>query len=127
MIAVDANIAIALADPGDAHSARAAAIMRGDPERQMHPVTLAEILVGPARVGLMEEVHDLITRGFQTRIPAADPEQPLRVAHLRARTGLKLPDCYPLDLALESGATLATFDARLAAAAASLGVAVVSA
>lgn len=52
----------------------------------------------------------------------AAQHDPLRLARLRATTGLKLPDCCALDAALGHGASLATFDEALAAAARRLGV-----
>ena len=54
----------------------------------------------------------------------APAEQPLTLAKLRASTSLKLPDCCVLAAAIETGATLATFDATLAKAAPEHGVAV---
>jgi predicted nucleic acid-binding protein len=41
---------------------------------------------------------------------------PVRLALLRAETGLKLPDCCVLLAAEQSGAAVATFDDRLAGA-----------
>jgi len=46
-----------------------------------------------------------------------DDGEPLRVAELRANSGLKLPDCCVLDVAIHHRARLATFDDALAAAA----------
>ena len=51
-----------------------------------------------------------------------DDDQPLRLAELRATSGLKLPDCCVLDVALHHHASLATFDDALAAAARQRGV-----
>lgn len=44
-----------------------------------------------------------------------DAGQPLRLAELRASSGLELPDCCVLDVALRDHACLATFDDGLAA------------
>jgi len=41
----------------------------------------------------------------------------LRLAELRAASGLKLPDCCVLDIAISNHASLATFDDALAVAA----------
>ncbi|MGH9122899.1 MAG: PIN domain-containing protein [Acidimicrobiales bacterium] len=46
------------------------------------------------------------------------------MAELRASTGLKLPDCCVLDVAIHHQASLATFDTTLASAARHRGVAV---
>ncbi len=48
----------------------------------------------------------------------------LRLAELRATTGLKLPGCCVLDVAIRHQARLATFDDALAAAARQRGVTV---
>lgn len=49
----------------------------------------------------------------------------LRLAQLRARTGLRLPDCCVLLAAETSQATVVTLDRRLAAAASSSGLDVI--
>ena len=55
-------------------------------------------------------------------VAAHDDDEPLRLAELRATSGLKLPDCCVLDVALHHQASLATFDDALAAAARQRGV-----
>lgn len=57
--------------------------------------------------------------------PPRDDGEPLRLAGLRVDTGLKLPDCCVLDIALGNRATLATFDDRLAQAAGRCGVRII--
>ena len=90
-----------------------------------HPLTLAECLVGPARVGCEAEALRIIeTLGIAT-VPVTD-QQPLALARLRAETSLRLPGCCVLAAALETGASLATFDVTLARGAAERGVVVVS-
>lgn len=66
---------------------------------------------------------DLQAAGVQ--LAPRDADEPLRLAELRVTTGLKLPDCCVLDVAMTNRARLATFDRGLAAAARGLGVAVV--
>lgn len=56
-------------------------------------------------------------------VVAADAGEPLRLAELRISTGLKLPDCCVLDVALRTASSLATFDDALAAEARRRGVA----
>jgi len=46
-----------------------------------------------------------------------DDGEPLRLAELRANSGLQLPDCCVLDVAIHYRARLATFHEALAAAA----------
>ena len=51
------------------------------------------------------------------RIAGCLDGEPLRLANLRAGSGLKLPDCCALDSAMSTGSTPATFDDALAEAA----------
>lgn len=118
MIVLDASVIVAWFEPTDIHHDRAAALVDDhlDEDFVLHPLTRAEILVGPHRRGIAGDVvHDLPLLGVRTDLP--DAEQPTRVAELRAHTGLKLPDCCVLDIALSHRASLATFDERLAGAA----------
>ncbi len=122
---LDASVAIALRSAEDAHSERAAEIVADTPILTMHPVTLAEVLVAPARVGAAAEARALLVDELGLSVWVPDEEEPERVAILRARTRVSLPDCYPLMLAIETGEPLATFDEALQRAALELDVAVV--
>ncbi len=65
----------------------------------MHPVNLAEVLVGGAKHGRLVEVEQKIRAlGVSSAIP--DLDEPGLIAELRIGTKLKLPDCYVLSLAL---------------------------
>jgi predicted nucleic acid-binding protein len=82
----------------------------------IHSLNLAEVLVGGARVGRGQEMLiDLEAIGI--RIADRQDGEPLRLANLRAASGLKLPDCCALDTALTTDSILATFDDTLAKAA----------
>ena len=85
------------------------------------PITLAEVLVGPARAGRLQEgLAALRQLGVGTvDLPADAPAQ---LAELRASAELKLPDCCVLLAARQSSAALATFDIGLATAASRTGV-----
>jgi predicted nucleic acid-binding protein len=125
VIALDASLLIAHLSPRDAHHAAATTLLRNSAVEPMlaHPLTLAEVLVGAARIGQGEQMlADLEAVGVQLA-PPPDGE-PLRLARLRANTALKLPDCCALDTALSNGAALATFDAALTRAAQRLKVSV---
>lgn len=122
MIVVDASIVIALGQRADPHHESAYALLDSDERFLIHPVTLAETLVGAARKGVAEQVRTTLTRDLGIEVYRPGDDEPLRVAHLRANTGLKLPDCYVLSTAREATADLATFDLRLARAAADVGV-----
>lgn len=82
----------------------------------IHPLNLAEVLVGAVRAGrgheLVDDLHAIGVRAADS----ADGER-LSLATLRVETRLKLPDCCALDTALTSESTLATFAELLAAVA----------
>ncbi len=123
MIALDASVLIGHLTPHDAHHAAATEILRNAAHGSMivHPLTLAEVLVGGVRVGRGQAMrNDLEAVGI--RVVAPDAGEPLRLAELRVSTGLKLPDCCVLDVALHSASSLATFDDALAAGARQRGV-----
>lgn len=121
---LDASVLIALMNAGDAHHRDAVTLVRraaiaGD--LIAHPLTIAESAVGAAEHGRLQQVRDAFA-GIGLATAPGDPDQPWRLAELRARTRLALPDCCVLDVALESQGALATFDVRLAAAAHEHGV-----
>jgi predicted nucleic acid-binding protein len=126
MIVLDANVLIAFWSAGDPHAARAFEILDTEEDLVLNPVTFAETLVWPIREGREDEaLGDHARLGVERFTPAID--EPLKVARLRAETRLKLPDVYVLATAIELGATLATFDRRLADAARDRGLAVAGA
>jgi predicted nucleic acid-binding protein len=84
-------------------------------------VTLAEVLVGPSRTGVVDRALAALEQLAVTPVPI-ERATPVRLALLRAETALKLPDCCVLLAAEESGAAVATFDDRLAGAARSRGI-----
>lgn len=124
MIVADASLVIALLDSKDGHHERAAEIVLDHPDLLIHPVNLAEVLVGPARAGAPAEVYQAL-ESVGLRVDVPDTDQPVRVAELRAQSRLKLPDCYALDAAETHRAVLATFDAGLASRARARRVVVV--
>lgn len=123
MIALDASVLIGHLTPHDAHHAAATEILLNAAPGSMlvHPLTLAEVLEGGVRVGRGQAMRDdLEAAGI--RVVTPDAGEPLRLAELRASTGLKLPDCCVLDVARHSASSLATFDDALAAGARHRGV-----
>ena len=123
MIAVDASVLIAHLNPADPHHQAATAIMLAGRPGQLlvHTITLAEVLVGGVRVGRGASMRDdLLAAGIA--LAPQDAGEPLRLAELRATSGLKLPDCCVLDVAIRHRASLATFDNALAAEARKQGV-----
>lgn len=118
MIALDASVLIAHLHPGDAHHEVATRILLSASPGSMlvHTVTLAEVLGGAVRVGRGASMRaDVRAAGID--VASHDADEPLRLAELRAVSGLKLPDCCVLDVAIRNHASIATFDGALAAAA----------
>lgn len=125
MIVLDVSVLIAHLDAADLHHERASALLHeaADETLAASPITLAEVLVGPARAGRVEHgtavLHDLDV----TSVPLLE-DAPIRLAKLRAETALKMPDCCVLLAAEQTHSALATFDDRLATAATERGLAV---
>jgi predicted nucleic acid-binding protein len=124
VIVVDASVLIAHLDDSDAlhEDALAALLDVADQPVAVSPLTLAEVLVGPARRDRLTAAVDALQQLELQEIPFA-PDAPARLAVLRATTNLKLPDCCVL-LAAEDGRADAvlTFDDRLRRAAKRLGL-----
>jgi predicted nucleic acid-binding protein len=118
VIVLDASVLIAHLDADDALHGRASTLLRALAEQQFaaSALTLAEVLVGPARAGALERAGAALRRLGVDTVPLLG-SSPAALAGLRAATGLRLPDCCVLLAAEEAGAALATFDDRLATAA----------
>lgn len=123
MIVLDASIVIAALNRREPAHETATALL-SDATRGpfvIHQVNLAEVLVGAARAGQGAALaSDLAALGIV--VAEQTPEDALRLAMLRARTGLKMPDCCALAVAQRHGATLATSDHALADAARAEGL-----
>ncbi|MEO8888446.1 MAG: type II toxin-antitoxin system VapC family toxin [Jatrophihabitantaceae bacterium] len=127
MIVLDASVLIAQLNPDDAHHGSAVELLAEAAAETLvaHRLTLAEVLVGGARAGRAAEMlSDLRAIGVAPAPQSAGEDEALRLADLRAGTGIKLPDCCVLDVALENDAELATFDRALAEVARHRGVVV---
>jgi predicted nucleic acid-binding protein len=126
VIILDASVIIAHLDSTDQHHMTAAQLLADNAfdEWASSTVTLAEVLVGPARCGEGERVNNLLTRWGVRAVPVPE-DAPLRLAALRSETLMKLPDCCVLLAALQHGAAVATFDDRLAETARRQGLRVV--
>ena len=127
MIVLDARVLIAHFDSRDAHHDRAGALLTrvAGADLVVSALTMAELLVGPARAGVLEHVRAGLAR-LQVGTAPLDEEAAVRLALLRVETGLKLPDCCVLLAAEQRAASLATFDERLARVATEFGVPVLS-
>jgi predicted nucleic acid-binding protein len=119
VIVVDASVLIAHLDERDVLHERAVEALLAVAEQTLasSPITLAEVLVGPARAGRLDEAQAALRALGVAEVPLAR-DASFRLAALRAETGLKLPDCCVLLAADDAGAAdVLTFDERLATAA----------
>ena len=126
MIILDASVLIALFDGSDQHHREATDLIEHTSHEPLgiSPLTLAEVLVGPTRSGVLPVALSLVSQLGITTIGLGS-DASLRLALLRTNTNLKLPDCCVLLAAEESGGRLATFDNSLRGAAERLGMAVI--
>lgn len=130
MITLDAGVLIALFNAKDAHHEAAMKLLdaatRRDDLLYMNPLSQAEVLVKAAQQGSEKIYYEkIVSIGVATL--AAPTDTGVWLAQLRARTGLKLPDCAVILTAQQSGSKIATFDHRLAREARALGVTVLPA
>jgi predicted nucleic acid-binding protein len=123
VIVVDASVLIAHLDDADAlhEDALTALLELADQPLAASPLTVAEVLVGPARQSRLTAAVDALQQLELQEIPFA-PDAPARLAVLRASTSLKLPDCCVV-LAAQDGRAdaILTFDERLRRVAERLG------
>lgn len=126
MIVADANVLIAASTPGHVHHERARSILleHGTAGIVLHSLTMAEVLVGPARAGQQEAARAAFEAAGVRCSPATDPA-PTALALVRATASVTMPVACVLATAEHVGAALATFDARLAREATSRGTRVI--
>lgn len=125
MIVLDASVLIGHLDGHDSHHRRARQLLEQSAASPLgaSPVSLAETLVAPARVGRLDAAREALTRIGIAELPLGE-DAPARLATLRAATGCKLPDCCVLLAAQDHAGAVATFDMDLARAARDLGLGV---
>jgi predicted nucleic acid-binding protein len=123
VIILDASVLIGHLHVGDANRQRALSLLSayGPGPFGTSTVTLAEVLVKPTKDGELKRVsaniHSLGVNEISLGKHAA-----IRLALLRAETGLKMPDCCVLLAAEDGDATgILTLDDRLRAQAVRLG------
>lgn len=121
MIVLDASVLIGFLDSRDGHHEAACSLLEdsGIESLGVSVLTLAEALVTPARSGRSRVVVDVLEGLGVVELSISDP---VRLAEIRARTGLKMPDCCVLVAAEDHQASVATFDDALANAASTLGL-----
>ena len=97
-VVLDASVLIAHFDPHDAHHDAATRLLieLAGQALMARPLTIAEVLVGPARVNRAVErrqsLREMRVNVIDINIDI-DIEAPIRLAILRAQTGLRMPDC----------------------------------
>lgn len=122
MIILDASVLIAHLDGHDAHHARATDALEQTSEALgVSSITLAEVLVGPAREGRLATAR-VALRALEVRELPLPGDAAERLAALRAEVGLRLPDCCVLLAAQEADGTVLTYDERLGREASRLGL-----
>ncbi|GAB08398.1 hypothetical protein GOARA_011_00140 [Gordonia araii NBRC 100433] len=124
MIVLDAAILIAHLGVEDPHAEAALEILDTEERLAIHPLSLAEVLVHPARSGTESQTLEVIEKLGIEQVSHA-PGEPVELARIRAATGLKMPDCCVLVAAEREASSLATFDRRLGEVARNRGVNVV--
>jgi predicted nucleic acid-binding protein len=114
VIVLDASVLIAYLDSDDSHHAAAETLFMEavDEDIAANPLTLAEVLVAPARQGNLDLAQTALRALEVSELPFP-PDTSVRLAQLRASTGLKMPDCCVLLAAEQATATIASFDDRL--------------
>ena len=119
MIVLDASVLIAFIYDQDVHHQAAVTLLRDAAHETFgaSPLTLAEVLVAPARLGRITTAEGMLGDIGVTEVPFP-ADAAVTLAQLRVESGLKMPDCCVLLAAHTTGAALATFDDRLAKVAA---------
>ncbi|MEM9749155.1 MAG: PIN domain-containing protein [Actinomycetota bacterium] len=119
MIVADASVLIAYLDRSDPHHDEAIDVIAGVEHFVVHPLTLAEVLVHPVRLGREAEVMARLEAvGMMTTGITINS---IELARIRVESGLKLPDCVVLLAARTLSLPVATFDTKLGAAAGGRG------
>jgi predicted nucleic acid-binding protein len=123
VIVLDASVLIAYLDAEDAQHRTAESLLARevDDEFAVNPLTLAEVLVGPSRIGRLDAARSALRELEVTEQPFP-ADTAVRLARLRTDTGLRMPDCCVLLAAQDATARVAAFDDRLVRAAEELGL-----
>ena len=123
MIVLDASVLIAYLDAEDAQHRKAESLLAReiDDDFATNPLTLAEVLVGPSRTGRLDAARSALQELEVTERPFP-ADTAVRLARLRADTGLRMPDCCVLLAAQDAAGRVAAFDERLIHGAEALGL-----
>lgn len=126
MIVLDASVLIAYLDSEDAHHTRAETLLAQeiDDDFAASSLTVTEVLVMPARQLRLDAAREALA-DLDVKELALAGDSAVKLAQLRASTGLKMPDCCVLLAAEDVQARVASFDDRLNDAATSRKLVVV--
>ena len=115
MIVLDASVLIGFMFDQDAHHDAAVTLLRHASQEPFgaSPITLAQALVTPTRLGQVALAELMLQDLGVTEVPLPI-DAAVRLAQLRVESTLTMPDCCVLLAALSAKAAIATFDDRLA-------------
>jgi predicted nucleic acid-binding protein len=123
IIVLDASALIAHLEAEDEHHEAAEALLAReiDDDSGANPLTLAQVLVVPARDDRLDEAR-LVLRELEVEELPLPGDTAVELARLRSETGLEMPDCGVLRAAEHVGGRLASFDDGLRRAAMERGL-----
>lgn len=122
---LDSSALIAFINPEDTHNSIACQKIGSSHSIYIHEVSLAESLVRAQATDTVPHVLHVIKSLRATVVSSSGIQGAIRIASIRHRTGLALPDCYVIDASRENESTIFSFDSKLTNAAQALGLATV--
>ena len=123
MIILDATFLIAFLDEHDPHHRDSKDLIEANFVEgfAVSAVTLAEVLVHPAKAGKEDRALSSIRR-LGVKTIGVEPDGGMSIAHLRANHAIRMPDALVLHCALSTGSRIATSDRGLKTAAHEAGL-----
>lgn len=128
-VVVDANIIIRYLDASHENHKSGVKAIEALVDRKIviHPLTLAEVLVGAIRAGdeagALADIREVIGASvYQEQSPPVVWARRLANTRLNAKPQLRTPDAVVLDTAIQIDGLVATFDQKLSEAAQTAGV-----
>jgi len=123
VIILDATFLIAFLDEHDPHHRDSKDLIEANFVEgfAVSAVTLAEVLVHPAKAGKEDRALSSIRR-LGVKTIGVEPDGGMSIAHLRANHAIRMPDALVLHCALSTGSRIATFDRGLKTAAHEAGL-----
>ena len=119
---LDSNAFIAFMNPNDQHNPAAVRFISSAPSVEIHEVSVAESLVQASASDAVSHVLAVIEGLQATVVNSGGLEGAVRIASIRDRTGLPLPDCYVLDSAEQLGISVLSFDSKMNKSALKMGL-----